>query len=46
MKKSLKTNKNGITTSQNLQEAVKTVQIKFIATDAYIKKRSQVSNLT
>ena len=49
IKKFLETNKNELTTTQNLWDTAKAVlRGKFIATQAYLKKmeKSQINNLT
>lgn len=47
IKKYFETNENGNTRSQKLWDAVKTVLWgKFLALNTYIKKKSQINNLT
>lgn len=47
IKKYLETSENGNTKSQKLWDAVKTVlRGKFLALNTYIKKKSQINNLT
>lgn len=47
IKKYLETSENGNTRSQKLWDAVKTVlRGKFLALNTYIKKKSQINNLT